>query len=103
MRTQSALTISYDLHVKRRGRWTIDAAYATGERSLAFEAARRRAAYSGVQGTRVVRECYNALVGTSSEAVIFDSGAVVSDAEHVPAAAASTVPSARTRWFGRAS
>jgi hypothetical protein len=66
-------TVSYELYVKRNSRWTIESVFVPHERDTAMIIAKRRALAIGVEGVKLVRECYNAVSRLSTEAVVFNS------------------------------
>lgn len=63
--------ISFEVYVKRQGRWIIEAVLA--EREQAFKLAEGLTAGKDVAAVRVVRECFDQSSGESVERVIFDS------------------------------
>jgi hypothetical protein len=71
-------TVTYELYVKRSGRWTIESVFVEHERDVALLTAKRRSGLAGVEAVKLVREAYSAKTRLSMEAVIFNSSRAAS-------------------------
>jgi len=83
--------VTYEVHVKQQGRWTMQARYEDGQEGAAVEEAKNLESMPGISATKVIRESYDPEEGTSLESIVYKSS---ERAEYEAKKAASAAPRA---------
>jgi len=83
--------VTYEVHVKQQGRWTMQARYDDGQEGAAVEEAKNLESMPGISATKVIRESYDPEEGTSLETTVYKSS---ERAEYEAKKAASAAPRA---------
>jgi len=81
--------VTYEVHVKQHGRWTMQARYDDGQEGAAVEEAKNLENMAGISATKVIRESYDPESGTSLETTVYKSS---ERAEYEAKKAASHAP-----------
>lgn len=67
------MAVSYELYIRQKGRWNLEAQFNGHQRQAAIDEAKELEQQSHIEGTKVVREKIDDATGESSEQTIFNS------------------------------
>jgi len=73
------LQTNYEVHVQQAGRWSIHAQFASQEKDIAIEEAKKVDSFGNIGAVKVIREVYDSTEGTHRNYIIYKSQGVGSE------------------------